>query len=190
MDPQDMTYINGDNMGGIPLTIYYGDHTQIATFSELTKFADAADYEELAKLDGPPIFQDGKSLKKLDVTAEAGSLIGVKQGELGGISSRNELMFQLDRLTKRNIGFDRVSNNGRLCFLVPDPDIENQYYAMGFENGYPAYRITEGELGTGEGAAGKKGASYKFVCNRPTLPVLVLTPEQLAVLLAPAESAS
>jgi hypothetical protein len=176
---------NQDNIGGIPAMIYYFIHEDVEAFPELVKFDTITTLAGANKLTGALDMLLGKKIYELDITFGKGGIKEPIQGEVGGKSHKHELSFELDSMSDRNQGFMRVSNNGKFGFLIPDLD-KGWFRAFGCTKHYPAFK-EEGEGGTGEGGAGKKGGKFTFVLmGSGPVPILELTPAQLAALLAPA----
>ncbi|MCF8219661.1 MAG: hypothetical protein K9J21_11870 [Bacteroidales bacterium] len=183
MELENIVYQNQDNMGGIPLLIYYFQHEDVEVFPKMTDFQSITSFSDAALLDGLPTMKSGKFLHEIQITDGQGMLSAIRQGEIGGISKRVELDFQLDGISKKAAGFDRIANNARFGFIIPDLD-QGHFYGVGCRKFFPASLTAEGNLGTGEGREGKKGGQYKFKSDAPTLEIFDVTDADVEGLLS------
>lgn len=181
----DIVYKNEDNIGGIPLVLYYAQQEDVLDFPLLADSASVTTLSSAAKLTGALVFKTGKKLSTIEITDGKGSITAKGVGEMGGRSSKTELKILVDKLTEEISGFNRLAQNGRFVFLVKDLNKANRYQVIGRSKDFPA-KLKDSEMGTGEGTEGKRGASFTFEANDLTFCFMDITDVELAALLAPA----
>jgi len=181
----DVLYKNQDNIGGIPMVVYFAEHSDILTFPVLADFASVTTLPSNALLTGDFTMKTGKKFFKIELTEGKGSLTTKGVGEKGGRSVKPELKINIDGLTEEISGLNRLMQNGRFVFLIPNLNKKDNFEVIGHNPYMPAI-LKESELSTGEGTEGKRGASFTFEANDITQAFMDITAVELAALTVPA----
>lgn len=182
IDMLDMPrFSDGDNMGGTGTVFYYALAEDVDAWPSLPDWGDATDLDDLMVLTGDLTMKTGKCFFTGYMTQDTGQVSSNDQGEVDGISQKHTLKFFHPRISDKLNAFIRATNNKPMVFIVPDSNGQNLMF--GSEK-FPAIKDPSGESGTGEGTAGRGGATLQFVSagNGP-VPIL---PDTIAVPLTPA----
>lgn len=148
----------GENMGSISQTIYYGLHSDVATWP--TKPTGATTLEELGALTGNITMKPGKRLFKLYITDDTGELENEIVGEKDGISFIQHLRFFHPGLMARILGFMNAVKNDNMVFVVPDNN--GQYFVLGDAIRPATLEGSDENNGTSKETAGRRGVSMHF----------------------------
>ena len=120
MDFQDINknLINGENMGGIAQTIYFGLHADVLTWP--TKPTQAVeDLEALGALTGDIAMKPGKRMFEMYITDDTGELQMETVGEKDGKSFVNAPPIVPPRIIAKNPWFPQCTKNENMVFIVP-----------------------------------------------------------------------
>lgn len=161
MDFQDINknLINGENMGGIAQTIYFGLHADVLTWP--TKPTQAVDdLEALGVLTGDIAMKPGKRMFEMYITDDTGELQMETVGEKDGKSFVMHLRLFHPGLLQKILGFRNATKNENMVFVVPDNN--GQYFVMG-DALRPATLESDGDgAGTGKETASRRGVGMEF----------------------------
>lgn len=161
MDFQDINknLINGENMGGIAQTIYFGLHADVLTWP--TKPTQAVeDLEALGALTGDIAMKPGKRMFEMYITDDTGELQMETVGEKDGKSFVMHLRLFHPGLLQKILGFRNATKNENMVFIVPDNN--GQYFVMG-DALRPATLESDGDgAGTGKETAARRGVGMEF----------------------------
>lgn len=184
MDFQDIqkNLINGENMGGIAQTVYFGLHADVETFP--TKPTSAvAQLEDLGELTGDIVMKPGKRMFSMYITDDTGELQMETVGEKDGKSFVMHLRLFHPGLLQKILGFRNATKNENMVFIVPDNN--GQYFLMG-DATRPATLESDGDgAGTGKETSARRGVGMEFTYK--TSNILAYTG---AIPLTPATSGS
>ena len=160
MEFQDISknLTQGENMGGIAQTVYFGLHDDVETFP--TKPTDAATLEELGALTGSIAMKAGKRMFALYITDDTGELENEIVGEKDGISFVQHLRFFHPGLKAKILGFMNAVKNENLVFIVPDNN--GQYFLLGDAVRPATLEGPDENNGTSKETAGRRGVSLHF----------------------------
>lgn len=170
-----------DNMGGTGTKFYYCLAKDIEAWPTLPDPETAADISELQELTGTFTMATGTNFFVGYMTPDTGSIVNTDQGEIDGVSQKHTFKLFHPKMNKKLLGFIRATNNQGMVYIVPDSNGVN--YMVGSE-AFPALKSADGESGTGEGTAGRSGASLSFVSFGPGPAPIV--PDTVTIPLTPA----
>jgi hypothetical protein len=149
---------NGENMGGIRQTVYFGFHADVESFPE--KPLNPQTLESNATLTGSIVMKTGKRMFRLYITDDTGEFNIESVGEVDGKSFVLHLKLFTPGLQKSVLGFMNSAKNDNLVFVVTDA--EGQQYVMGDEMRPAVYQGAPDGGGTGKETAARKGMSAEF----------------------------
>lgn len=155
----DKNLVNGENMGGIAQTVYFGLHADVQTWPVKPTVA-AADLETLGELTGDLIMKEGKRMFPLYITDDTGEFKIEPVGEKDGKSFVEHLTLFHPGLLKKILGFINATKNENMVFVVPDNN--GQLFLMG-DALRPATLESGGDgMGTGKTTADRRGIGMEF----------------------------
>lgn len=154
---------NGENMGGIVQTVYFGLWKDVKTWP--TKPENPTGLEENAALTGDIAMKDGKRMFELYITDDTGEFNVEPVGEVDGKSFVMHLNLFHPGLQKKILGFINAAKNDNLVFIVTDA--EGQQYLMGDKLRPAVYQGAPDGSGTGKETAARKGMSAEFTYKTP-----------------------
>lgn len=156
MDLQDLEH-GEDNMGGLTEKFFYGYSDDVSSWPALP---ESPTIDTALVLTGDIAMKAGKKLYTGYMTQKTGKLSNPDVGEIDGICQKHLFNLFHPGMAARLKGFIKASNNKGMIFLVPDA--EGLYHMVGSEK-FPARKVPEGGLTTGDGGAeGRRGASISF----------------------------
>lgn len=160
MDFQDIqkNLTNGENMGGIAQTVYFGLHEDVATWP--TKPTSPANLEELGAFTGNIEMKPGKRMFPLYITDDTGELQIDPVGEKDGKSFIIHLRFFHPGLKARILGFINATKNENMVFIVPDNN--GQQFILGDALRPATMEGADDAAGTSKETAGRRGISMHF----------------------------
>lgn len=147
---------NGNNMGGIQETIYWGLKSDVLTWPTLS--TTPTSISDACKLVGNIAMKPGKFIYTMYNTVDAGELKYELQGEIDGKSCKAMLTIFHPSMVRRILGFIAQYKNEDLFFIVLDA--EGQMYLVG-DSAFAA-KLESGSVGTSSPTAGRKGAQLVF----------------------------
>jgi hypothetical protein len=160
MDFQDIdkNLPQGENMGGIAQVVYFGLHSDVASWP--TKPDNPATLAELGVLTGNLTMNPGKNLFKLYVTDDTGELEIEPVGEKDGKSFVMHLRFFTPGLQERILGFLNATKNDNMVFIVPDNN--GATFLLGDALRPATMEASPDGIGTSKETAGRRGVSMEF----------------------------
>ena len=147
---------NGNNMGGIQETIYWGLWEDVQTWPALS--TSPANLTAVVEPTGTLAMKAGKYLYTLYNTVDAGELKFEQQGEIDGISYKGVLSIFHPGMQKKILGFMSQMKNENLFFIVKDA--EGQMFLFGDANF--AAKLESGNTTTSQKTSGRKGTTMNF----------------------------
>lgn len=156
---------NGDNMGGIAQTIYFGYHTDVLTWP--TKPSSPTTLEAAATLTGDVVMNTGKRLWDMFLTDDTGEFKIEPVGETDGKSFVLHVSLFHPGLQKKILGFMNAAKNENLVLIVVDSD--GQKYLMGDALRPAVFVGSPDGAGTGKETAARKGVSLEFTYKTPAV---------------------
>ena len=150
--------VNGENMGGIAQTVYFGLHDDVATFP--TKPAAPATLEAAGVLTGDIVMKTGKKMFKMYLTDDTGEFQIEPVGPKDGKSYVLHLKLFHPGLSKKVLGFMNATKNENLVFVVPDNN--GNSYVMGDALRPATYEGPGDGAGTGKATADARGIGMEF----------------------------
>jgi hypothetical protein len=173
-----------DNMGGTTTKFYYALASDVLTWPTLPDLDEATDIDDLQVLTGSLAMKEGKKFFTGYMTPDTGAVTSNDQGEVDGVSQKHVFKLFHPKMAARLLGFIRATNNQGMVFVVPDAN--GTHFMIGNEQ-FPALKDPSGEAGTGEGTAGRNGATLSFFSyGKGPVPIL---PDTITVPLTPAINA-
>ena len=169
-----------DNMGGTGTKFYYCLTKDIEAWPTLPD-PSGATMDTIQELIGTFTMATGTKFFVGYMTPDTGSVTNADQGEIDGVSQKHTFKLFHPKMNAKLLGFIRATNNQGMCFIIPDSN--GVQYMVGSE-AFPALKTADGESGTGEGTAGRSGASLSFVSYGPGPAPIV--PEAVSIPLTPA----
>lgn len=158
--------VNGENMGGIAMQVFYGLHADVATWPTKPA-ANVASLEDLGKLTGQLTMKPGKRMFPLYVTDDTGELKFESVGELDGKSFVVKLTVFNPGLKAKLLGFMNAVKNDNLVFVVPDNN--GGQFIMGDALRPAIFTGSPDGAGTGKETAGRRGISLEFTYKTANL---------------------
>jgi hypothetical protein len=159
LDFEDIVGTSGhDNSAGIQQPVYYVDHRDVAVHPTFPKIEDATTLEELVTVSTDLVLKQGKSMKRILVTLEAGALTSDSQGEIDGMSFKNALKMLVAGNTPQADGFARYAKNSNFYMLTFE--LDGTARLLG-NPGYPAKMVSAPGT-TGEKSADRKNRTFTF----------------------------
>ena len=160
MDFTDITknLVDGQNMGGIAQTVYFGLHADVATWP--TKPSSPATLEANGELTGSVVMKTGKRLFELYVTDDTGEFEIESVGEKDGKSFVLHLKLFHPGLEKKILGFTNVAKNENLVFIVPDNN--GKFFLLGDATRPATFEGADDGMGTKKETAGRRGMGMHF----------------------------
>lgn len=153
----DKSLTNGENLGGIGQTIYFGLWSDVATWP--TEPSSPADLAALAALTGDIAMSAGKRMFEFYSTEDVAELQLNPIGEEGGKGIDMVLNVFHPGLRTKLLGFMNATKNEDLVLIVKDN--EGQMYLMG--NALRSAKFTGGDgSGTGKSREGRRGLAFAF----------------------------
>lgn len=149
---------NGQNMGGIAQTVYFGFWDDVLTWP--TKPSSPTTLEANAILTGDLVMKSGKRLFEMYITDDTGEFEIEPVGEVDGKSFVEHLRLFHPGLKQKLIGFMNTIKNENLVFIVKDND--DQYYLMGDDTRAAIYAGSPDSAGTAKETAARRGMSFEF----------------------------
>ncbi len=149
---------NGENMGGLIQSIYFGYHADVLTWP--TKPATPLTLEAAATLTGELVMKTGKRLFDMYITDDTGEFKIEPVGETDGKSFVEHLTVFHPGLRAKLLGFINAAKNDNLVIVVKDSD--GQTYLMGDSLRPAVYVGSPDGAGTGKTTAALKGLSLEF----------------------------
>lgn len=149
---------NGENMGGLPMKVYFGYWADVATWP--TKPAAPSTLEELAALTGDLAMASTKRMFELYITDDTGEFKIESVGDKDGKSFVMHLSLFHPGLQKSILGFINAAKNENLVFIVPDND--GNMFLMGDELRAAVFESSPDGMGTGKETTARKGISMEF----------------------------
>ena len=161
MDLTDISkdLVQGENMGGIAMKVYFGLYADVLTWP--TKPVNALTLEALGKLTGNISMKTGKRLFEMYVTDDSSEFKIEPVGELDGKSYSMHLTVFNPGLKAKLLGFMNAVKNENLVFIVSDNN--NQMFLMGDALRAATYAGAPDGAGTGKETASRRGISMEFV---------------------------
>ena len=150
--------VNGENMGGISQTVYYGLHSDVDTWP--TKPSNPTSLEQLGALVGNIVLKPGKKANKLYITDDTGELQIEPVGEKDGKSFVMHLTLFHPGLSEKVLGFINKSKNENLYFIVPDNN--GAMFLMGDALRPATFEGPGDGQGTGKETAARRGIGAEF----------------------------
>lgn len=150
--------IDGQNMGGIAQTVYYGYHDDVATWP--TKPVSPANPDENGVLTGNVLMKEGKRLFSMYLTDDTGEFEIESVGEKDGKSFVTHLRLFHPGLEKKILGFINAAKNENLVFIVPDNN--QKYFVMGDATRPATFEGSDEGMGTKKETAGRRGIGMHF----------------------------
>lgn len=154
----DKNLVDGQNMGGIQQTIYFGYHKDVANWP--TKPENPTSPEDLGVLTGDLEMEVGKKLFSMYLTDDTGGFQIESVGEKDGKSFVLHLRLFHPGLQKRILGFINAAKNANLVFVVKDNN--GQMFLMGDELRPVTLEGDDDESGTGKETTSRRGISMHF----------------------------
>lgn len=154
----DKNLPNGENMGGLIQTVYFGYHADVAAFP--TKPDSPTTLETCAALTGDLVMKAGKRLFEMYITDDTGEFKIEPVGEVDGKSFVSHLTLFHPGLSKKILGFMNAAKNENLVFIVKDSN--NNVFLMGDELRPAVYAGSPDGGGTGKTTAARAGMSAEF----------------------------
>lgn len=157
-----------DNMGGIVPQVIYGNCDDVETWP--TKPAEATvgsgiSLEAAGTLVGDLVMKTGCRAYKFDFTDDTGSFTIKPQGEKGGESFIETLMFIAQKIRKILLGFMNATKGRKIFFLVKDNN--GQWYLMGDQD-HGAMLVADSEgANTGAAYTERNHVGLTFTYNTP-----------------------
>lgn len=149
---------NGENMGGIAQTVYFGFFADVATWP--TKPTTPATVAENGVLTGDLTMKPGKRMFELYITDDTGEFEIEPVGEKDGKSFVLHLRLFHPGLKDRILGFINAAKNDNLVFVVPDNN--GHKFLMGDSLRPATYEGADENSGTGKETAGRRGIGMHF----------------------------
>ena len=149
---------DGENMGGISQTVYFGLWADVETFP--SKPDNPADIEAAGKLTNDIVMKAGKSMFSMYITDDTGELEIEPVGEKDGKSFVMHLRFFTPGLRDKILGFMNATKNENLVFIVPDNN--GQKFLMGDALRPATFEGSDDAMGTSKETAGRRGISMHF----------------------------
>ncbi len=151
--------LNGENMGGIAQTVYFGLHSDVLTWPTKPTMA-VEELEDLGELTGNLEMKPGKRLFSMYITDDTGELQMETVGEKDGKSFVMHLRLFHPGLLQKILGFRNATKNENMVFVVPDNN--GQYFLLG-DAIRPATLESDGDgAGTSKETAGRRGVGMEF----------------------------
>lgn len=162
---------NAPEIAGLGSIVYYAsvdDFSQLPAAPKSDEWVTLSENtpEKIVTATGSLVLKSGRTLKSIQVVDDSASLNGALQGEKGCINIKNTLKFKVSFLEDKHLAFNSLSAHERYVFFVP---YNGKTIMFGTKN-RPAVRDVEGQIGTGENAAGFAGADYSFTAAALTYP--------------------
>ena len=155
----DKNLPNGENMGGLQQKVYFGYHTDVATWP--TRPVNPTTLEMSSVLTGELVMKPGKRMFEMYLTDDTGEFKIESVGEVDGKSYVEHLSFFHPGLQKTILGFLNAVKNENMVFIATDTD--GQMYLMGDELRPATFAGSPDGAGTGKETAARKGVSCEFV---------------------------
>lgn len=155
----DKNLTNGQNMGGIAQTVYYGAWADVESWPTVP--SSPATIEDNGTLTGNLVMKTGKQLFEMYITDDTGEFEIESVGERDGKSFVTHLRLFNPGLKKKLLGFINWAKNENMVFIVKDND--GQYYLMGDETRPATFEGAPDGAGTGRETAARRGISMEFV---------------------------
>lgn len=151
--------VNGENMGGISQTVYFGLHADVDAWP--TKPGEnVATLEELGALTGNVTMKDGKRMFSMYITDDTGEFQIEPVGEKDGKSFVLHLRLFHPGLKEKILGFINAVKNENMVFIVPDNN--GQMFLMGDELRPATFEGPGDGAGTSKETAGRRGIGMEF----------------------------
>jgi hypothetical protein len=159
LDFEDLDGTSGqDNSAGIQQPVYYVDHNDVVQHPTFPKIEDATSLEELATVSTDLKLKEGKTMKRIKVTLEAGAATSDSQGEIDGMSFKNALKFLLAGNKANADGFARYAKNAN--FYLVYFELDGSPRILGTP-GYPAKMVSAPGT-SGEKTSDRKSRTFTF----------------------------
>lgn len=155
----------GENMGGIAQTIYYGKWEDVQNWP--TKPDSPATLEDAGVLTGNIEMKTGKRMFKMYITDDTGEYQAETVGEKDGKSFVMHLRLFHPGLKARILAFMNAVKNDNMVFIVPDNN--GQMFLMG-DALRPATFEDDGDgAGTGKETSARRGIGMHFTYKTSNL---------------------
>ena len=152
-----------DNMGGTGTKFYFALAKDVLTWPTLPDPATATQ-DALQVYPDDFVMNTGKKFFTGYMTPDTGVLSNADQGDIDGVSQKHSFKLFHPKMNAILKGFIRATNNQGMVFVVPDAN--GVMHVVGSES-WPALRAGDGESGSGEGSAGRSGATMTFISYGP-----------------------
>lgn len=106
--------------------VFYAEHSDFVTIKDTKKLCDdnpanvAANYEDLAEIEGDHVFKQGKCFKEIKAITNTGAITSTQVGENERHLFDNEFGFEIADSTAKVLGFQRFVKNKKFVFLVEE----------------------------------------------------------------------
>jgi len=154
----DKNLTNGENMGGIAQTVYFGLHKDVQTFP--VKPTEPSTLEDLGKMTGSMLMKPAKRMFSMYLTDDTGEFEIEPVGEKDGKSYVLHLRLFHPGLLPKILGFINAAKNENLVFIVPDNN--GQMFVMGDLLRPATYESAGDGAGTSKETAGRRGIGMHF----------------------------
>jgi hypothetical protein len=149
---------DSDNSAGIQQPVYYVRHQDVKTHPVFPKIEDGTDLASLATVSTPLVLKPGKKMNRIKVTLEAGVGTSESQGEIDGMSFKNQLKMLIAGNKANADGFVRYAKNGDFYLLYFELDGSPRILGT---PGYPA-KMMSAPGTTGEKTSERKSRTVTF----------------------------
>lgn len=152
-----------DNMGGTGTKFYFALAADVETWPTAPDPATAT-VDDLQVYPTDFVMKTTKNFFTGYMTPDTGVLTNSDQGDIDGVSQKHTFKLFHPKMNARLKAFIRATNNQGMVFIVPDAN--GVLHVVGSE-AFPALKTADGESGSGEGTAGRSGATLTFVSYGP-----------------------